>query len=479
MIVTPSCCHALFCRGVFVLMRAIAQCPYQPRPFVCIINQCCKFSYCAGVSDSDAMEGCSVDLANETAIEITSLLVPNNSSYWGERTKAWYAFFYLLIIIYSVLFLAFAITCILLLSKRHLAQRFRVRTFIAIDLALITLGLSRFFFLILDPWGQLGFCTHYACTVISRLLGALGFPSLTASYTLVFLTLWISARLQLGRSCVQRLKVLIPLCCIHYVAALGVEIVLLSPIPGSKGVLALLVACEALFSTWGLIVCVLFLIAGIRLLRTLQESAKKSSMICRDSPNISRHDLIEKSRFEAKNLDNLKKRSLTTLRLKQQVKSQHKRALRKVTLITYVTVALGILYSALSIANLFLVIFGLFDGCPGEIQTGQMSPEVWLTLRYIFFTIEICMALLLTYAINDYTPVINAFIKVIIRCCQLPEMEDSEAPSPPQTTTDTTVKTEYVVNPESNISAVNMRCKSPSISSTDEQKDSKASIIQP
>ena len=143
----------------------------------------------------NAMENCSVNISDKTAITIVSLLIPSNSSYWEDRTGAWHAFFYLLVVVYSVLFLAFAITCIFLLSKRHLAQRFRVRTFIAIDLALIILGLSRFVFLLVDPWGQLGFCTLYVCIVVSTLLGALGFPSLTASYTLVFLTLWISARI--------------------------------------------------------------------------------------------------------------------------------------------------------------------------------------------------------------------------------------------------------------------------------------------
>lgn len=413
---------------------------------------------------SDAMQGCKVEISNETAVSIISLLVPNNSSSWSERTEAWYAFFYLLIIIYSSLFLAFAVTCILLLAKRHLAQRFKVRTFIAIDLALITLGLSRFVFLLLDPWGQLGFCTHYACLVFSRLLGALGFPSLTASYTLVFLTLWISARMQMGRSWVQRLKVLIPLCCVHYVVALAVETVLLIPIEGSLGVLILLVACEAVFATWGLLVCALFLIAGFRLLKTLERTAKKSSIICRDSPNINRHDLIEKSKFAAKNKENLRKRSLTTIKLKAQLRSQHKRALRKITLITYVTVLLGILYSTLSLANLFLVSLSLFDGCPGKIRSGKMSSEIWLVLRYIFLTIEIGMALLLTYAINDYTPLINGFIRVIINC-QLSSVEDTDTPSPP--TTDSTAKTEYEVNPMVTVSARNKRyVENPSVSSS-------------
>lgn len=355
---------------------------------------------------------CNISLSNKTAIDVLKVLLPHDSKYWGERTETWYAFFYLLIIIYSVLFLSFAITCIVLLSRRHLAQRFKVRTFIAIDVALIVLGLSRFFFLVLDPWGQLGFCTHYACTVVSRLLGSLAFPSLTASYTLVFITLWISARIHMGRSWVQKLKILIPLCCVHYVVALVVEVILLTPLSESLGVLIILVSCEAIFTIWGFIVCLMFLVAGTRLLKTLQKTAQKSSVICRDSPNVNRHDLIDKSKFNTKNSENLRTFSLSTMKLKSQ-----KRALRKVTLITYVTMVLGIVYSVLGLANLFLVMFGLFDGCPGEIRGGKMLPGIWLLLRYIFFSIEICMAVLLTYAINDYAPLITVFRGVILKCC--------------------------------------------------------------
>lgn len=371
-----------------------------------------------------AQANCSISLDddNVSALMTLGLLLPaNQSEYWRERSTTWSVFFYLMIIVYGILFLCFGISCVVLLAKRHLAQRFRVRTFIAIDLALIVLGFSRFVFLVVDPWGQIGFCTYRVCVVVSRLVGSLAFPSLTASYTLVFLTLWISARIQLGRSWVQRLKVLIPLCCTHYVAALTIETILL--IPGIDPVVALglLVACEAVFSCWGFLVCTLFFIAGFRLLKTLEKTNKSSSVICKDSPNLTRHDLIEKSKLhqnQHQTPQQLRNRSLTTLKLKRQVRSQQKAALRKITLITYVTVILGMLYSLLSMANLFLAAFSLLTGCPGELGKGlKMLPEVWLLERYIFFTLELCMAVLLTYAITDYTPLIRALSKALLSCC--------------------------------------------------------------
>ncbi len=433
---------------------------------------------------SSTVKNCTVSLTEQDAITIVSLLVPSNNSYWAERTERWYAFFYLLIVIYSVLFLGFAITCLLLLCKRHLAQRFRVRTFIAIDLALAVLGISRFLFLMIDPWGQSGFCKHYACIVFSRLLGALGFPSLTASYTLVFLTLWISAHIQLGRSWVQKLKILIPLCCTHYVVALIIEVILLSPIPASEVIVSLVVACEAFFSLWGFMVCFMFFVAGFRLLNTLKKTDRKSSVICRDSPNMTRADLIERSKFNQKNEANLRKRSLTTMKLKEKVISHQKRALRKVTLITYITVVLGMLYSTLSIANLFLVILGLFDGCPGEIKGGVMRPEVWLFIRYIFFTIEFSMGVLLTYSINDLAPVIDALREAIIKCCESillkfsPDVEDSPMRATVESGVTTDTETAFAATNDA-LPSVSSMSGYPSLSSSpEEENDSAASAVK-
>lgn len=420
------------------------------------------------------MENCTVSLANKTSVSVLGLLVPNDSPYWTPRTQGWYVFFYLLIVIYGVLFLGFGVCCAILLAKRHLAQRFKVRTFIAIDLALIILGFSRFIFLVIDPWGQSGFCTHYACVVVSRLLGALAFPSLTASYTLVFITLWISARIQLGRSCVQKLKILIPLCCIHYAAALCIETINLIPQVDSIVVLVLIVICEAIFSSWGFLVCLFFFIGGFRLLKTLEKTVRDSSVICRDSPNMTRHDLIERSRFknQTRSPQEVRNRSMTTMKLKHMLQSKQKAALRKITRITYTTVILGMLYSLLSITNLLVFSFSLLDGCPGDLQGLKMLPEIWLTLRYVFFTIEICMGILLTYAVTDYTPLIQAFRKVFMRCCGAsklrcsPEVADKIAN--PSTSTATTLDND--LSPNSKVgkatafSAVNAKYNKSSVS---------------
>ena len=347
-----------------------------------------------------------------TTYYVLSFVVPSISTHWQERTPVYWAFFYIMLVVFACLYLCLAVSCILILAKRHMAQRFKVRTFIAIDVALMVLGISRVLFFILDPWGQSGFCNHYACIVISRLIGALAFPSLTASYTLVLITLWKSARIQLGMSCIQRLKVLVPLCFIHYGVAVVFEILGSIPTKRSMVVVILLVVCEAAFSTWGFLVCFSFLITGHRLLKSVEKSARSSSMICRDSPNLTRHQLIEKSKFQNQSQVE-RKRSQPTLKLKHMLREHHRRAIQKVSRITYITVLLGMLYSVVTFVNLILICLSLFFGCPGYLADtlSPQHPGVWLMLRYVSFTLEMLLAVLLTYSISDYRPILN------LLCC--------------------------------------------------------------
>ncbi len=369
-----------------------------------------------------------LDQFNSTGAFSQLLIPPSNgvvnSEYWIDKTPAWKAFFYIMLITFGIFFLALAIFCLLMLAKRHLAQRFKVRTFIVIDVALMTLGFSRALFILLDAWGQSGFCTHKACVVFSRLSGALAFPSLTASYTLVFITLWMSARIQLGQSSYQKFNILIPLCFVHYCVAIVLEIVGLIPWPSNaKVVMYLLIACEALFSVWGFVVCFAYLFAGNRLLHSIKKSARDSSRICHDSPTLTREQLIEKSKFQNRER---RARTSSNLRLKNIVREHHRRAIRKVSIIMYLTVILGMLYSVLSLANLITATLTIFDGCPGFIfGLEKQDPGVWLFIRYISFALEFLLAVLLTYSVNDYRPVLIALKGILRKCCNVGSIDSS------------------------------------------------------
>lgn len=335
-----------------------------------------------------------VDLHNETVRSILAKLVPScrNNSNWEPVGEPWVAFFYLHIVIFVLLFLLVGVACALFLYKHRLTARFaKAQTFVAIDVSLVILGFSRVLFYLLDPFGLSGFCNHFACVVISRLLASLAFPSLTASYTLVFLTLWQSARVRLGRTCVQDLRIIIPFTLIHYFAAVITEIVgFVSPYP----LVFMLISCELVFALWGMIVCVTFLVGGIRLLRSVHSSARQSSLYCRSSV-----DQTPPSTHSQRSRPSISRKAQT------QLQQHHKQAVRKVSSITYSAAVLGVFYSLINIVSTGLVTNQIFSSCP---YNSRDNPRLWLGLMYVRSFLEFAMAALLIYAVNDIRPLVKA-----------------------------------------------------------------------
>lgn len=364
-----------------------------------------------------------LDLKNDSVFDIFSGLGPNcNRGAWTPITVPWLVFFYLKLVIFGLLFLMLGIVCIVLMAKRHSARRFKAKTFVAIDVSIAILGFSRFLFFIVDPFGISGFCTHQlACTIVSRLLNAVAFPSLTAAYTLVFITLWYSAKMRLGRSCIQHWRIIIPLCFIHYFVAILFEII---GIFGTYSVVFLLLGCEAFFTTWGLFVCVTFLVAGCRLLRTVKASIRQSSIVGRDRALTS--NSIADPNNKGATTDG---EAYNVTRIKLKAKKHHKQAIRKITIITYIAATLGGLYSMLTLVMLVMVCLQLFGECPEEESSMYHSDsDLWLVLRYIALILEYLMAILLLYSINDVRPLVKA-ISSVISCPKPVEDSDKEKQS--------------------------------------------------
>ena len=339
-----------------------------------------------------------LELMNDSVLEILVALSPNcERGAWTPISSEWLAFFYVKVVSFSLLFLLLGIVCVVMVFKRHIAQRFKAKTFIAIDVSLSILGFSRFLLYLLDPYNISGYC-GMDCMVVSRLLFALGFPSLTAAYTLVFLTLWYSAKMRLGRNCIQHWKIIIPLCFIHYFVAVVVEGI---GAFGSYSLVFLLLSCEAVFSLWGLFVCVTFLFAGCRLLHSIKRSARQTSVVSRDIAPANTEDDPNKD---------LRSRTYRVMRMKRQMKRHHKQAIRKITIITNITAILGGCYSVLTLIQLVMVSLQLFGPCPDE-ESGQYhtSSDIWLALKYLGTIIEFLLGLLLVYSVNDIRPFLKWF----------------------------------------------------------------------
>ena len=397
------------------------------------------------------------DNSNATVLGVLHATVPNcQSGHWKPLTPEWKAAFYTHVAVFGFLFLMLAIACLVLLCKHRRIMRLRrTKTFIAVDVALMILGFTRVAFYALDPYGISGYCTAFACVVTSRLLFSFTFPGLTASYTLVFVTLWHVSAMRLRKSRVQRWKIIIPLSFVHYFFAVGTELVCAFT---TYSAIFLLFACEFTFTVWGLVVCVTFLIVGLKILKSVKVTARESSTIRRSTVTISTSILnkinsstedstansgsVEQSialpvegkcREKEDSLSpsvNEKKKVFASRRSRRpkHTLKHHDRAIRKVSIITYAVAVLGSLYSLFGLAQLVMLSLAFFGPCPeNEIPTGN-DPYIWLALRCASSLMEFLLACLLVYSVNEIRPVLRSFRNLvcsILQCRKIVEADQA------------------------------------------------------
>ena len=175
---------------------------------------------------------------------------------WTQRTEAWNALYLTNVLVCSLCYLLIGVLAAFFFLKK--GTRIKTKTFYVIYTCIALLGFSRVLFLTLDPYGIFGWITKLwlPWIIISRLLSAAGFPCLTASYTLIFLTLLKANEMSENRwhkSWAVILAIVLP----HFVIAVLAETIAnTSPYPA----LASLIICDAIFIVWGLIVSIIFLV---------------------------------------------------------------------------------------------------------------------------------------------------------------------------------------------------------------------------
>ena len=415
------------------------------------------------------MESCSAnysqpptcfDNSNATVLDVLHATVPNcQSGHWTPLTPEWKAAFYAHVAVFGVLFLLLAIVCLVMLCKHRRIMRLRrTKTFITVDVALMVLGFTRAAFYALDPYGISGYCSSFACVVASRLLFSFTFPGLTASYTLVFVTLWHVSTLKIRKSGVQRWKVIIPLSFVHYFFAIGTELTCAFT---TYSAIFLLLVCEFGFATWGLAVCITFLVVGLKILKSVKVTARESSTIRRSTITISSNvlskinsttgdssatnDAAEKSLTlpvsdkeqekdgSASSSMNGRRKSFLASRLSRREKHtlrHHDQAIRKVSIITYTVAVLGSLYSLFGLAQMVMLVLALFGPCPeGETPTGN-NPYVWLAFRCVSSLMEFLLACLLVYSVNEIRPLfqwIRTLSCSVLHCRKVAETDHPTA----------------------------------------------------
>ena len=360
---------------------------------------------------------------------ILLLINPVDSYVWEERHEAWNYAFILYSSIYSLLFFLLGILSLVLLIKRD-CIRLKTKTFFAIYTCIAIFGFSRGFHLAFDPYGVLGWIQQQfpQWTIITRALALLGFPSLTASYTLVFLTLYKSAELGQSRLWHQKWKVVIPLTAGHYTIAIIAEVIANT---ASYPALASVIVCDAFFTLWGLLVCIVYLFAGHRLLRKINRQFAQSV-------RISNSFSSEKKRRWWRQ----RQESQSALQDESYERQSQKisQTVRKIAIITYFTAILTIIYAVVNLVNLSFASWFIFFQCLGFNGLGE--PIRWFVLQGAIKTLELPLAMLMIYSVTDLRIIVGRMMSMCCFCCNLKSPQTctsnvSTGPSPgplPQTT---------------------------------------------
>ena len=319
-------------------------------------------------------------------------LNPVDTQIWTARSNAWIYSFITYSAVFSVLFLTVGIISVILAIRRN-CHRLKTKTFIAIYSCLAIFGFSRMLFLAVDPNGVIGWLVQYfpQWSIITRFFAVLGFPSFSAAYILVFMTLYKSTDISSSRLWAQDWRVITAIIATTYSLALGAEV-----LANTAAYPALLssVVCEAAFSLWGIITGIIFIFAGCRLLVNLKEQCSKSVRMSASFGNEKARKLRKKQR--AQSSDDIFYDENYQRRYKRIAKT-----VRKITIITFFSATIGTVYAMINLVALFFTCWLMFVQCMG--LNGQADSTMWLSLRVTTSTIEVPLVLIILYSVTDFS----------------------------------------------------------------------------
>lgn len=359
---------------------------------------------------------------------LLSFLTPLDDQLWTERSLAWNVLFKVYSAVFAFLFLVVALHAVALIVRRE-CIRMKTKTFFAVYTCIAVLGFSRFLLLVLDPFGLIGFIAdHFGKWIIfSRILAVLGFPSLVASYTMVFLTLIKIANASLRKQWYQKWKCVLPIALVPYVIAIGGEVLAhVAPYP----LLISVLACESLFAVWGTVLSITYLFAGFRLLRSINRQQKRT---------VKRRSITVQSDLET-NAERVNQREAFQNEEFQRRKRGIQTTTRKIAIITNVTAVTGLFYSLANAVNLIILSLFVFKSCFGFMGERGNS-TAWLIMQVGLKSLEVALAANMFYSITDMRALLTNVRRMLLcrhRCCCCcggrSRMEDSSVHSSRSTT---------------------------------------------
>ena len=313
-----------------------------------------------------------------------SFLVPGNDTVWTELSELWYISFTVCITVFALLYLMLGLFSVIMIIKKN-CLRLPTRTFFVVYTNMAILGFSRTLFLSLDPFGILGFISdHFSgWIIVSRIFGSFGFPSVVASCTLIIVTLMRLAKVKTGAQWYESWTMPVLITVVTYTISLIAEVLNHT---STYSALFVGLACQIVFTLWGLFICTAFLITGTRLLRKVTTSEKKT----------------------------LRRSESSSYPEEYCTTSERTKTIRKkITIITFGTAIVGIIYSAVAVVSVTMLFMLILNNCLGYKR--KTDSNSWLIVQIIQFSVEIVLAIFVLYSITNTAPLKKLYRKVI--CC--------------------------------------------------------------
>lgn len=213
---------------------------------------------------------------------------PEPGPNWPEAIHKWQFVWDIHVILFGTCFLFIVFNSTLTLAtlrplKQQTGQRPTLQ--IVLQCMMLTLGLTRCASLYVDPYGA----KNRLPFLLTRILWSIGYPCLTATFSLLLVVLLDTTKLTLGPPLFQKTSTILIFIACHFILVLSSETGVF--LVESVGVLLLI--CQMLFATFGIVLGIGYSVVGYRIKRnfapTLQAEHTGKSFTTRINSKRARH----------------------------------------------------------------------------------------------------------------------------------------------------------------------------------------------
>ncbi|XP_050398417.1 uncharacterized protein LOC126816193 [Patella vulgata] len=219
----------------------------------------------------------------ETVAELWPEPGPNWTESYTEWGEAWPIHVYLFALAYLAIAL-FGIFLIITIVFNRSGTPIN-KTTIALNSMITFFAITRSVTLFLDPYSS----ERSVPFMVSHVIWSIGIPGLTSSFSIVLLILLDTTKMEVAPPRFQKLSVIAFITAVHMLIVISFDILVM--LYGST-VKVLLIICQLLFVTYGLVVSVGFLYVGVKIRKNLSASTSSSK-----DPTSKRLQRLTKSIF--------------------------------------------------------------------------------------------------------------------------------------------------------------------------------------